>query len=104
MSGARKSQRAALRVEAREEGFGLGGRGKVVDLACRYFRTGGEDGLGEGREKVSFSEALRDCVGEGGRNMFVGVCGVCLSQGMVSRNLVGEDGGVRSKVEKGSCS
>jgi hypothetical protein len=43
-------------------------------------------------------------VGEGGRDMFVGVCGVRLSQGMVSSSPVGEDGGVKSKVEKGSCS
>lgn len=105
--GARKSQRVASRVEAREEGFGFVGRGKVIDLVWTrigMFGTGWEVG-GDGKERMVSSKVVRDSVGEGGRGMVVvGVWGVRLSQGMVSSSLVGVEGGVKSRVEKGSCS
>ena len=102
--GARKSQRVASRVEAREEGFGFVGRGKVIDLVWRrvgLFETGLEVG-GEGKERMVSSKVVRDSVGEGGRGIVV--VGARLSQGMVSSSLVGVEGGVKSKVEKGCCS
>lgn len=73
-------------------------RGKVVDLVG----MGVEDG-GVGKERMVSSRVVRDSVGEGGRGMFV-VCGVRLSQGIVSRRLAGEEGGVNSKVGRCSCS
>lgn len=46
---------------------------------------------------------VRDSVGEGGRDMFAVVCGVRLSHNIESSNLVGEEGGVNSRVEKYTC-
>ena len=93
-------------MEAREEGFGFVGRGKVIDLVWTrigMFGTGWEVG-GDGKERMVSSKVVRDSVGEGGRGMFVVVWGVRLSQGIVSRRLAGEEGGVNSKVGRWSCS